>query len=133
MNGIRLNPKYDAEWQTTGSYFNPLFPDISPKRNFPISTKENFLRMLRGEKPVYLPVLIDMLALSPRLIPDNVVRAFAFVYEPVRFGALQKGGPDYVRSSMGFYSCCRRLNGPSLKPESQGYQALGEIYHLPGP
>ncbi|NLO47695.1 MAG: hypothetical protein GX111_05165 [Clostridiales bacterium] len=94
MRKIRLNPEYGKEWQKSGMYFNPLFPDISPIRNFPISTKENFLRLLRGEKPVYLPVLIDMLPLAPRLIPDNVVRAFSFDYEPIQFGAPQQGGPD---------------------------------------
>jgi hypothetical protein len=38
--------------------------------------------------------MMEMLPLAPRLIPDNVVRAFAFDYEPISFGGIAAGGPD---------------------------------------
>ncbi|QBE99617.1 hypothetical protein PMF13cell1_05196 [Blautia producta] len=47
-----------------------------PIRNTPISARENYLRMARREKPLFMPLDIDEMMLSPAIFPDAVARAF---------------------------------------------------------
>ena len=74
----KLMEKYADEWKQIGEYRSPWGVDRrEPMRNFPITEKENFRRLFRGEKPVYIPVITDMTAFSPAIIPDHKVRAWA--------------------------------------------------------
>ena len=75
--------QYLLEWQPVEeNYVSPWGSDgsghrmVEPKRGYPISERENFELVLNGKKPVYMPFITDMLAFSPRIIPDNFVRAW---------------------------------------------------------
>jgi hypothetical protein len=92
-----LIEKYAGEWQSVEERINPwgaISNRNEPKRNFPISERENLLRLLTGKKPVYMPLISHMLPFSPREIPDNTVRAFALEINPIIPGDDVKGGPD---------------------------------------
>ena len=92
----KLIEKYADEWKQIGEYRSPWGVDLrEPMRNFPISERENFQRLFRGEKPVYIPVITDMTAFSPAIIPDHKVRAWALeLGEPCLPGGKCDGGPD---------------------------------------
>lgn len=47
-----------------------------PKLNTPITPKENLLRCARRENPLWIPLRTDEVNFCPRIIPDNVARAF---------------------------------------------------------
>ncbi len=88
-----LTEKYAAEWRQIGDYAGILFKDkTTPKRNFPISPEENFRRMLTGGKPVYLPTNDDMLLFAPRIIPDNMARAWVIETDPILPGEMPPSG-----------------------------------------
>ncbi|MCL2137503.1 MAG: hypothetical protein FWH40_08330 [Coriobacteriia bacterium] len=87
--------EYADEWKEVGTY--PVGRGegaTTPKRNFPITPRENFELALNGKQPVYIPSMADMTALSPRLVPDNVVRAWVMEADPILPGADIQGGPD---------------------------------------
>ncbi len=89
-----LEEKYADEWKVVGSYVSTMFKGEEPKRNFPISEKENIVKVLKGEKPMYLPDMTGMTALSPRVIKDHVVRSFVMEAEPMVCVAEGAGGKD---------------------------------------
>jgi hypothetical protein len=94
---MALKQAYDAEWVAVGEYINPwgrLGDRKNYKRNFPISPRENFLRVMTGDKPCYLPSAADMLPFAPRAIPDNVVRVFSLEMDALLPGDEARGGPD---------------------------------------
>jgi len=92
---VALNKKYDEEWKQVGEYYSPWGPDRrDPKRNYPITPRENFERLLTGKKPVYMPVITDMLPFAPRIVPDNAVRAWALEVDCILPGSPAEGGPD---------------------------------------
>jgi len=79
--------QYADEFKEIGRYRSGWGKDITqPKRNYPITEKENFLLMLRGEKPVWLPAMGNMTDFSPRLIPDHLVRAWVLDANPLPMG-----------------------------------------------
>lgn len=62
-----------------------------PKLNTPVTPRENMIRMLKGEKPLWLPnQLRDNNALCPYVMPDSTARAYGgidwfgidWAYEP---------------------------------------------------
>jgi len=85
--------KYASEWEEIGQYPS-AWGMPNPKRNFPISEKENFKLALDGKRPMYVPTMSAMTAFSPRLVPDNVVRAWVLEADPIRPGDDITGGPD---------------------------------------
>ena len=95
MNQELLN-KYADEWKQIGEYQSSFGPAAKePLRNFPITERENFEKLFRGEKPVYMPSITDMLAFSPAIVPDHRVRAWALeIADPVLPGGQCDGGPD---------------------------------------
>lgn len=91
----KLIDKYAHEWEKIGEYYSAWGKDArDPMRNFPITERENFQRLLSHQKPVYMPVITDMQPFAPRLIPDNLVRAWALEAEPCLPGGDCKGGKD---------------------------------------
>ena len=52
---------------------NPFMPPI-PVYNSPITPRENFRRMLRGEHPLWLPHTRDIRYFFPACVPDSVAR-----------------------------------------------------------
>lgn len=84
---------YRDELKVMGEYYShrPGFP--APKRYArPITPRENFSRFLKGEKPLWIPFADEVLAFNPRIIPDNICRAFVQEQEP--FDLEQAGGAD---------------------------------------
>ena len=88
MNRIPFDP---AELESKGFYpgrFNP-----TPILNTPITPKENLMMLLRGEKPLWVPLHSDMVSLTPSIMKDPVSRGFVFEsgeFDPDKDG----GGPD---------------------------------------
>jgi len=50
---------------------------------YSITPRENWKRMLRREKPCWMPLFSDCQLILPNIVPDNVARAFVFEAEPV--------------------------------------------------
>ena len=92
----KLIEKYADEWKVVGEYRSAWGPGRSdPMRNYPITERENFERLFRREKPVYIPIITDMTAFSPAIIPDHKVRAWALdLVDPSLPGGDCDGGPD---------------------------------------
>ena len=65
----------------------------SPLLNTPITPRENFLRLLHGEDPLWIPYARDVLSVTPAVVRDNIARGFVFdltPFDPNKDG----GGPD---------------------------------------
>lgn len=91
----KLIEKYADEWKQTGEYYSPWGADLrDPIRNFPVTERENFARLFSRQKPVYMPVITDMLPFAPRLIVDNYVRAWALEMDACLPGSDCPGGRD---------------------------------------
>jgi hypothetical protein len=77
--------KYADEWKVTGEYFSPWNPEArDPRRNYPITPRENYTRLFSGKKPLYIPEVNDSLALAPRMLPDNLARHWVIEADPLR-------------------------------------------------
>lgn len=57
-----------------------------------ITPRENFLRMLKGEKPVWMPTSMDIQTINPYCVPDNVARGGYALDRPLT--EADKGGRD---------------------------------------
>jgi len=96
----------EDELKVTGEYSMPGIygaPDIIvPKKNFPITPKENMLRMLKGEEmPLWVPnQTTDNNAVQPEVMPDAYARNYGGIdwfgieweYEPLTKAAMVKPG-----------------------------------------
>lgn len=75
---MKLLEKYKDELKVLGTVeaakisAYPLPPII----NSPITSRENYLRFARREKPMFMPTDLDEIHLSPRVFPDAVARHF---------------------------------------------------------
>ena len=86
--------------------------------NYPISPKENMLRLLRKETPYWMPNS-DMITFNPAIIPDNISRA-----EVLEAGeCAQKGGPDMFGVEW-IYS--EIAGGSMVKPGTPMLEDVGE-------
>ena len=95
----------EKELEIIGQYNMPGIygaPDsIVPKHNYPITPKENMLRMLRGEMPLWVPnQTLDNNAIQPDIMPDAHARnhggkdwfGIEWEYEPLTKAAMVKPG-----------------------------------------
>lgn len=64
------------------------------KYNTPISCRENYLRMLRGEKPMWMPIHQENLYFGPNIFPDIVARGIAGSYDAEELDLTKAGGYD---------------------------------------
>ncbi len=100
-----MNSFDNKELEITGYYNMPgCFgkpPVPVPRHNYPITPKENLLRVFRGEKPMWIPNTdLDVNYIQPYIMPDSYAQAFGgtdwfgieWVYEPVARGAMVKPG-----------------------------------------
>ncbi|HHU05531.1 MAG TPA: methyltransferase [Clostridiales bacterium] len=73
---------------------SPMAPDgYLPRYDRPVTPRENFLAMLKGESPQWIPnFFYDIHTFCPRVIPDNVARGMVVDGEPME--GLKKGGLD---------------------------------------
>ncbi|MCL2632073.1 MAG: hypothetical protein FWD45_03140 [Coriobacteriia bacterium] len=101
--------KYAAEFEQIGTYRSGWDASATiPKRNYPITEKQNFKLLLDGGKPMYMPSMSHMTTFAPALVPDNNVRAWVIEANPLPPGSDITGGPDmfgvpweYVPITMG--------------------------------
>lgn len=88
--------KFDSkELEIVGTYNvdYPHAPQLT-KYNTPITPKENYLRMFKGEKPLWMPAHTDNQYFGPNCLPDVIARgpSGSFNAEPVDLDHV--GGPD---------------------------------------
>lgn len=71
----------------------PMFPGMParPKYATPITPRENYMLLLSGETPLWMPSMGDTAMLCPK-VPDNIARGFVFEAEP--FDMACAGGTD---------------------------------------
>ncbi len=95
----------EDELKVVGEYNMPGIygaPDcVVPKYNYPITPKENMIRMLEGKMPLWVPnQTIDNNAIQPMVMPDAYARSFGgidwfgieWVYEPLTKASMVKPG-----------------------------------------
>ena len=100
-----MSVNIEKELEIVGEYSMPGIygaPDtIVPKHNYPITPKENMLRLLRGEMPLWVPnQTLDNNAIQPMVMPDARARSFGgtdwfgieWEYEPLTKAAMVKPG-----------------------------------------
>lgn len=117
----------ENELDVIGEYNMPgiygALDSIVPKQNRPITPKENMLRMLKGEMPLWVPnQTLDNNAIQPMVMPDAYARSFGGVdwfgieweYEPLTKAAMVKPGT-------------RRLSDITKWKEELVWPDLGEI------
>lgn len=95
----------EKELEIIGEYSMPGIygaPDcIVPKYNYPITPKENMIRMLEGKKPLWVPnQTLENNAIQPAVMPDAAARnhggidwfGIEWEYEPLTNAAMVKPG-----------------------------------------
>lgn len=109
---------FAEELKVVGEYKSfPMFgrPGMSlPKFNTPITPKENFFRFMKGENPLWVPTGQDILTFCPKIIPDNVARAFVIEAEPID-NMTESGGKDFFDVEWEFVPAA---NGSMVRPGS---------------
>ena len=97
MDRVQYSPN---ELEITGSF--PLgaltnsagVPNPAPpKHATPVTPRDNYLATLAKEKPLWIPKGGDTTFIAPRVVPDNVARAFVFERDSLKPEELV-GGPD---------------------------------------
>lgn len=64
-----------------------------PKRNTPITPRENFLTAFKKEMPLWMPTRADTFTFIPKVISENRARALVYDAEPLL--PEEKGGKDF--------------------------------------
>ena len=86
--------KFDPKELEIKDYINKdsaYLPPI-PVYNSPITPRENFRRMVRGDHYLWLPHTLDINYLFPWCVPDSIARGM--VTDPMGITPDQFGGPD---------------------------------------
>ena len=81
--------QYDLEFTP----IHPRLPTAKRYYNTPITQRENFLRAIRREDPLWIPKYGDMICVLPSVLPDPVAKGLVLEYAP--FDPKNYGGPDY--------------------------------------
>jgi len=85
-------PYNKSELEVVG-YYPDAFRGKVARLNTPITPRENFFMMIRGEKPCWIPSGSDNVNISPSIILDNNARGF--VHEAGEYNPDEvAGGPD---------------------------------------
>ena len=92
-----------------------------PRYNTPITRRENFLRMLRGEHPLWLPHSSDIKYFFPLCVPDNIARGMVSSPEPI--SPDQFGGKDMFGIEWEYVP---KVNGSMVRP---GEPAVKDLDH----
>ena len=90
MESVKFDPR-ELEIKKYLREGNPVFPPI-PVFNSPISRRENFLRLIRGEHLLWMPTSDDMSYFFPTCVPDSWARGM--VSSPVPPDRSRFGGKD---------------------------------------
>ena len=82
-------PAFDPkELNVVGQTFSMYGP--VPLYDFPVTQKEAYMSLMKDRKPIWQLTGIENHIFTPRIIPDNVARAFCFEAQP--FDANTEGG-----------------------------------------
>lgn len=87
MERVKFSEK---ELEHIGEYMTPGGP--MPRYATPVTARENYLNMLKGEKPLWMPIYYDFRTFVPKIVPDHVARAF--VIESEAISREEMGGKD---------------------------------------
>ena len=88
---VKFDPK---EMEIVGydrQHGGPFFPPL-PIYKSPISRRENFLRLYRGEHPLWMPHTDDLSYFFPACVPDTIARGM--VTDTIQYTPDQFGGKD---------------------------------------
>jgi hypothetical protein len=83
---------FSEELESSGSY--PSIRQGEPgakKRKSPIAPRENYMRLFKGGKPLWIPLAGDLNSFNPIIVPDNICRAMVTeteTVEPEKCGGL---------------------------------------------
>ena len=106
MDRVKFDPK---ELEPVG-YFKTMNPHAPPMPvyGYPITRKENFELLLKGETPLWMPSSNEIYLFMPSCVPDNWARGMVSAFQPVSqndFGGKDMFGVEWeyvptVRGSM---------------------------------
>lgn len=118
-----MSSKFDpSELEVIGKYNEkyPHAPQLT-KYNTPVTPRENYLRMFRGEKPLWMPAHQDNQYFGPNCLPDVIARGIAgsFNADPVDMDHI--GGKDMFGVEWVFVP---EVNGSMPKP---GFRLVPDI------
>ena len=110
------------ELEVIGKYNEkyPHAPQLT-KYNTPITPRENYLRMLRGEKPMWMPAHTDNQYFGPNCLPDVIARGIAGSFNADPVDIAHAGGKDMFGVEWVFVP---QVNGAMPKP---GVQLVPDI------
>ncbi|MBE6967544.1 MAG: methyltransferase [Ruminococcaceae bacterium] len=96
MERIKFDPKeLEPVGYTSGSSYSPPMPVFG----YPITRKENFELMLKGETPLWLPQSSEIYLFMPECVPDNWARGLVSATRPVDrekdFGGIDMFGVEW--------------------------------------
>ena len=91
MNKIPFDEKEMQILEERPSFWEGGYPTRRYDR--PITYKENMKLMYETKHPVWLPISSDTFDFNPKIIPDNIARAFVMEAEPYD-NENNSGGPD---------------------------------------
>lgn len=95
-----------------------------------ITSRENWLRFLRGEKPEWMPVYSEVQTILPLCVPENIARGF--VKEAGSIPQSQFGGPDMYGVPWVFEaSAGGSIEDPSIPPILTDVADWREVIHFP--
>lgn len=111
---LKVLGKYNAEY--------PHAPQLT-KYNTPITPRENYMRMFKGEKPLWIPAHSDNMYFGPNCVPDVIARGIAgsFNADPVDLDHV--GGKDMLGVEWVFVP---QVSGSMPKP---GFKLCPDITH----
>lgn len=100
----------------------PHAPQLT-KYNTPITPRENYLRMFKGEKPLWMPAHMDNQYFGPICVPDVVARTVAGSFNADPVDLSHTGGRDMFGVEWVFVP---EVNGSMPKP---GVKLVPDIEH----
>lgn len=112
------------ELKILGTY-NAAYPHAPQltKYNTPITPRENYLRMFRGEKPLWMPSHTDNMYFGPNCLPDVIARGIAGTCNADPVDLDHVGGPDMFGVEWVFV---REVMGAMPKP---GFRLVPDLEH----
>ncbi len=100
----------------------PHAPQLT-KYNTPITPRENYLRMFKGQKPLWMPAHTDNQYFGPNCLPDVIARGIAGSYNADPVDLDHAGGPDMLGVEWVFVP---EVNGAMPKP---GFKLVPDMDH----
>ena len=88
--------RFDPRELENADFFNRDYPHAPalPRYAAPVSARENYLRFLRGEKPLWIPMHDESIYFAPQIIPDVIARGGGGTYDAEPVDVSRAGGRD---------------------------------------